>query len=168
MFGLGYSPMKMFVAAMLFVSFSAIADVADDVRCREIAFSLSVENQDPAAFKLFIDADARFVGSSISRGPHEVAEAWSVFFTDDGPRIKWRPQFVEVLEDGQLALSRGPYRMISHDPEGKATEYWGTFNSVWRRQDDDSWKVVFDAGNAAAEAPADDVQALLDGEDDCR
>jgi len=100
--------MKLFVTALLFISFSAIADVTEDVRCREIAFSLSVENQDPAAFESFIDADARFVGNSVSRGPAEVAEAWSAFFADNGPDIKWRPQFVEILEDGNLALSRGP------------------------------------------------------------
>jgi ketosteroid isomerase-like protein len=160
--------MKILVAALFFISFSAIADVTDDVRCREIAFSLSVENQDPAAFASFIDADARFVGSSISRGPVEVAAAWSAFFADDGPNIKWRPQFVEVLKDGKLALSRGPYRMITRDPEGKTAVHWGTFNSVWRRHADGIWKVVFDAGNTSAGAPSEEVQTLLDQDTDCQ
>jgi len=159
--------MKLFVTALLFISFSAIADVTEDVRCREIAFSLSVENQDPAAFESFIDADARFVGNSVSRGPAEVAEAWSAFFADNGPDIKWRPQFVEILEDGNLALSRGPYRMITRDAEGKATEFWGTFNSVWRRHADGIWKIVFDAGSTSADAPSEEVQALLDQVVDC-
>jgi len=154
--------------ALPFVATSAIADVADDVRCAEISFSQSVENHDITAFTSLIDADARFVGSSISRGPDEVTEAWSVFFADGGPEIKWRPQFVEVLKDGNLALSRGPYRMITRDAEGsKTTEHWGTFNSVWRKQADNSWKVVFDAGNVAAETPSEEIQALLDQENDC-
>lgn len=160
--------MKSLATVFLFVSFPAVADVADVVRCREIAFSLSVENQDPTAFESFIDADARFVGGSISRGPVEITAAWSVFFADDGPEMKWRPQYVEVLEDGKLALSRGPYRMTTHDPEGKPTEHWGTFNSVWRRQTDGTWKVVFDAGSASGEAPSEDVQALLDQDVDCQ
>ena len=158
---------KLFYVATLCITTSTFADDADDVRCREIAFSLSVENQDVAAFSSFIDADARFVGSSISRGPVEVAAAWSVFFADDGPEIKWRPQYIEVLEDGKLALSRGPYRMITRDPEGKATEHWGTFNSVWRTQTDGTWKIVFDAGSVAAEAPSEDIQALLEQDVDC-
>ena len=153
--------------ALPFVAASAIADVADDVRCAEISFSQSVENHDITAFTSLIDADARFVSSSISRGPVEVTEAWSVFFADDGPEIKWRPQFVEVLKEGDLALSRGPYRMITRDAEGKTTEHWGTFNSVWRKRADKSWKVVFDAGNVAAEAPSEEIQALLDQENDC-
>lgn len=159
---------KLIFVTLLCLAASAVADVADDVRCREIAFSLSVEKRDVAAFSLFIDVDARFVGGSISRGPVEVTTAWSVFFADDGPEIKWRPQYIEVLEDGKLALSRGPYRMITRDPEGKATEHWGTFNSVWRTQSDGTWKIVFDAGSESAEAPSEDVQALLDQDVDCQ
>ena len=49
----------------------------------------------------------------------------------------------------------------------QVSEHWGTFNSVWRMQNDGSWKVVFDAGNEAAEAPSEEIQALLDGEADC-
>ena len=147
-------------------SCTALADLVDEVRCREIAFSQAAETRDAEAFASFIDADARFVGNSVIRGPEAIAEAWAAFFADDGPAIKWRPQFVEVLEDGKLALSRGPYRMIVRDAEGKQVEGWGTFNSVWRLQEDGSWKVVFDAGNAAGEAPADEIQAVLAQDDD--
>ena len=76
-------------------------------------------------------------------------------------------QFVEVLEDGKLALTRGPFRVVSEDEDGIESERWGTFNSVWRLQPDGGWKVVFDAGSPASERPADDVRALLDAEDDC-
>jgi ketosteroid isomerase-like protein len=48
----------------------------------------------------------------------------------------------------------------------QVSEHWGTFNSVWRTQNDGSWKVVFDAGNEAAEAPPEEIQALLDSEAD--
>ena len=66
-----------------------------------------------------------------------------------------------------LALSRGPYRMITRDEAGNESEHWGTFNSVWRLNEDGEWRVVFDAGNVAAGPPADDVKALLDQPDDC-
>ncbi len=156
------------IVTWMLVSPAAVADDAQDVRCREIAFSLSVEKKDVTSFASFIDDDARFVGSSVSRGPVDVTEAWSVFFADDGPLIKWRPQIIEVLKDGNLALSRGPYRMTARDEEGNTTEHWGTFNSIWRKDAEGSWKVVFDAGNASADLPSEDVQVLLDQEDDCR
>ena len=152
---------------LLLLASSALAEPADEVRCRETSFSLSVENQDSELFRSFIDADARFVGGDISRGPDAVAAAWAVFFAADGPRIQWRPQIIEVLEDGTLALSRGPYRMTTTDANGVVSEHWGTFNSIWRRQPDGTWKVVFDAGSPAAAPPPDEVKALLDQGDAC-
>jgi len=146
---------------------NALADPVKQVRCREIAFSISVETLDVSLFASFIDADARFVGKSVLHGPNAIAEAWGVFFAEDGPSIKWRPQFVEVLEDGKLALTRGPYRMITRDDQDIETEHWGTFNSVWRLHDDGDWRVVFDAGSDPSETPTDEVKALLDEGDNC-
>lgn len=145
----------------------AFADVANDVRCQEIGFSKSAEQRDMNAFRAFIDADARFVSNSTLRGVDNIVEAWSVFFADDGPTIKWRPQIVEVLENGRLALSRGPYRVNSKDAEGNPVENWGTFNSVWRLNDDGQWRVVFDAGSPAADEPAPETREFLNQDDSC-
>lgn len=154
------------VVTCLFAT-SAIAELSDEVRCREIGFSQSTENRDMQAFRSFIDADTRFVSNSILRGVDSVADAWSVFFEEEGPTIKWRPEVVEVLENGTLALSRGPFRVVSQDADGNVVESWGTFNSVWRVNDDGQWRVVFDAGSPAESAPDDDTKALLDADDDC-
>jgi len=144
-----------------------MADLTADVRCREIGFSQSAEARDLDAFRSFIDADARFVASDVRRGIDAVAAAWAPFFTADGPTIKWRPSIVEVLEDGLLALSRGPYRVIARNADGETAEYWGTFNSVWRLHDDGVWRVVFDAGSPAASPPDEETRALLDDADGC-
>jgi len=146
---------------------SAAAGPAEEVRCREIGFSKSVEVQDHELFVSFIDPDARFVSNRVTHTPAAIAEAWSVFFTEDGPLIKWRPQFVEVLESGDLALTRGPYRLISRNDEGEMVEGWGTFNSVWRRSADGEWYVVFDAGSAPDENPNEETRKLLDSDASC-
>ena len=151
----------------LALTLPAFADLVEDVRCREIGFSKSVETQDVALFASFIDADARFVSNVVTHGPEAIAAAWSVFFTESGTTIKWRPQFVQVLETGTLALTRGPYRMVTNTDQGKMMEHWGTFNSVWRLQENGEWKVVFDAGSPASEAPPEEIQALLDHRDTC-
>ena len=155
------------IATCVFSAGTASADLVDDVRCREIGFSQSAENQDIDAFRSFIDADARFVGGSVSQGVDQVATAWSVFFTTDGPTIKWRPQIIQVLENGTLALSRGPYKSESVDADGNHVVNWGTFNSVWRLNDDGQWRVVFDAGSPAAGEPDAETKALLDAKSDC-
>ena len=109
---------RILIFLCLTVTCTAIADVVDDVRDHEIRFSQSVEKQDLEQFTSLIDEDARFVSDVVSRGPAAVADAWSAFFAKDGPRIKWRPRVVEVLEDGTLALSRGPYKMTVTDEDG--------------------------------------------------
>ena len=158
---------RFLVISLTLVASLASADLAHEVGCREIGFSKSIENRDLEAFKSFIDPDARFISQAPLRGIEAIATSWSAFIPEDGPRIKWRPQFVEVLEDETLALTRGPYRYTTKNEAGEPLVFWGTFNSVWRKQDDGSWRVVFDAGNPAAEPPAEEVRALLDAEDDC-
>jgi ketosteroid isomerase-like protein len=155
------------LALLILASYTAAADAVDEVRCRETGFSQAVENRDMDAFRSFIDADARFVSNSVLRGVDDIAAAWSVFFGEDSPSIKWRPQIIEVLEDGRLALSRGPYRVATKDADGNPVEQWGTFNSVWRLNDDGQWRVVLDAGSPAAEPPDEATRSLLDAEDSC-
>jgi hypothetical protein len=46
---------------------------------------------------------------------------------------------VEVLASGTLAHSSGPV----HDAKGRQI---GNFNSIWRREPDGTWLVVFDKG----------------------
>jgi len=141
--------------------------MSQEVRCAEIKFSLSAENRDRDQFIKSIDADARFVSASVYRGPDEIVRAWAPFFEAGGPRIKWRPQYVEVLASGDLALSRGPYRIETREEDGSLTVGWGTFNSIWRRNQQGHWRVVFDAGNIANELPADGVQSILEEPDLC-
>lgn len=144
------------------------ADPAQEVRCAEIRFSLAVEKFDPASFRASIDEEARFVGEQVLRGPDAIAAAWSAFFEPDGPRIAWRPRFVEVLSSGELALTRGPYWLETRAGDGTVTVQWGTFNSVWRRGTDGHWRVVFDAGGPPTEVPTDASKALFESPaDDC-
>ncbi len=154
-------PMLMAAGTALPPSESGEAARIEIVRCTEIAFSRSVETADIDRFAAFLDDDARFVGRSVLRGREEIVGGWAVFFGEDRPRLTWRPEFVEVLADGNLALTRGPYLLTSTDESGEATERWGIFNSVWRQDDDGAWKVVFDAGHEGAGDLSDEHRALL-------
>ena len=146
---------------------AADADLAGEVICAETGFSRAAEARNRTAFLSFVDADARFVGGRISRGREEISEAWSPFLSPGGPSIRWRPAVVEVTADGSMALSRGPYRTRFVDDDGNEVESWGHFNSIWRRNPDGRWQVVFDVGGDAGMTPTDDEIAILAGEPDC-
>jgi ketosteroid isomerase-like protein len=68
-----------------------------------------------------------------------VAAGWKSLFEGAKAPFSWEPERVEVLDSGTLAFSTGPVR----DPEGRQI---GTFNSIWRREADGHWKIVFDKG----------------------
>ncbi len=62
------------------------------------------------------------------------------FFSDPVAPFSWTPDLIVVLESGRLALSSGPV----FDPSGKEV---GRFNTIWRKDEDNEWRVVFDKGS---------------------
>ena len=164
--------MKTLAATMvlLAIPYAASGDESRiaEVRCAEIGFAKALKARDRERVRAVLDPETRFVGTGVARGPDEVLESWAPFFEAGGPELVWRPQIVEVVDDGRLALSRGPYRIRATAEDGSATEAWGTFNSVWRRNEDGRWRVVFDAGSQPIETPTDEARALIEQpKDDC-
>ena len=99
---------------------------------------------------------AVFIGATVLRGREAITQAWSVFFAEGGPDLVWQPEIVEVRSDG-LGVSRGPYTLTATAMDGTRNASSGIFTSIWRRQADGSWKVLFDAGCPPCEAtPAAD------------
>lgn len=106
----------------------------------ERAFARSMAERDHAAFTARLSEHAVFfAGARVLRGKAEVAAGWKPFYEAPAPPFSWEPDQVEVLADGQLALSTGPVR----DPGGQVV---ARFNSIWRQEAPGVWRVVFDKG----------------------
>lgn len=144
-----------------------IDPVRQAVLCAEVGFSRSVERRDLEAFISYLDPEVRFVTGGISRGPEEVGQGWAGFFQADGPKMRWRPAIVEVVANGSLAISRGPYRLTRLSESGETAHTWGMFNSTWRLNVDGEWQVLFDAGGDHGMTPTAKQIEILNGEPDC-
>jgi len=108
----------------------------------ERAFARTMADRDHAAFTSFLSEETVFFnGDTPLRGKRTVAEAWKRFYEKPTAPFSWRPQVVQVLDSGTLALSTGPV----FDPDGKCI---GSFLSIWRRDAPGIWRIVFDKGGA--------------------
>jgi ketosteroid isomerase-like protein len=112
----------------------------NEVFAAERAFARSMADRDFAAFGRYVAEDCVFFsGSTPLRGRGAVLAAWKAFFDGPSAPFSWEPDQVEVLESGELALSTG----LVKSPDGVVT---ARFNSIWQRQPDGRWLVVFDKG----------------------
>jgi ketosteroid isomerase-like protein len=103
---------------------------------------------------------------------------WASFFTEDGAVIQegageirgteaiqaamdaaasaitsfsWTPERAEVSIGGDLGYTVGSWRTTAVDPDGVEMLRTGLYVSIWRRQEDGSWKVEMDLGNPDSE-----------------
>lgn len=117
------------------------AALVEQVFAAERAFAATMAARDFAAFARYIAEDTVFFdGPKPLVGRAAVLASWRGFFEAGPAPFAWAPDSVTVLKSGDLALSTGPVT----DPTGKVV---ARFNSIWRRQRDGRWQVVFDKGN---------------------
>lgn len=120
-----------------------------DVWRRELGFAQSVDNHDAAAFAAHIHPDAVFgaASASVVRGRAAVADSWKDIIEGTKIKLVWRPHYVSVGGDPNIAISRGPYYFESKASDGSAHRSIGTFTSVWTRKNAAApWLVLFDGG----------------------
>jgi len=134
-------------AAVLAADGPCNAELAAELRATEEAFARTMADRDHEAFVSFVADEAVFFGRHGElRGRDAVAAAWKPLFEGPEAPFLWQPEAATVLDSGGLGLTSGPILA----PDGRRV---GTFNSVWRREPDGSWKVIFDRGCPDCECP---------------
>jgi ketosteroid isomerase-like protein len=129
------------VAVSPFAAQGQVDRSAAEVEAREIAFAKTMADRDLDAFLSFVSPEAVFFnGNQPLRGRDAIGRGWARFFEGPAAPFSWHPDVVEVLESGHLAISSGPVR----GPSGEET---GRFNSIWRKDADGQWRVIFDKGS---------------------
>ncbi|MBN8817261.1 MAG: hypothetical protein J0I80_00920 [Sphingomonas sp.] len=115
----------------------------------ELGFArLAQEKGQWTAFRETADKDAvMFVPDAVN------AQSWLKKRADPPKALAWQPYRVVVSCDGGYALSTGPWT----GPNGQS----GTFNTIWRRQSDGSFKWILDFGSDAKTPRQEDP--IIDG-----
>ena len=121
---------------------------AGDARCavwaRELGFADALVRHDASAFAGFLHADAVFgVGHEPTRGREAILADWMPLIEGKALELRWYPERVSVGGDGRTAYSSGP--ALYRNPKD-GSHRLGRFGSVWQRDADGQWRVIFDDG----------------------
>jgi uncharacterized protein (TIGR02246 family) len=112
-------------------------------------FARAVADGDTARFLSFIAEITTFNGGSKNElhGRDAVGKSWAKFLAPDGPRLTWRPTAAHVLGPGDVGYSTGRSTLRVKKPDGTIAESRGEYVTVWQKQADGKWQVVFDTGS---------------------
>jgi ketosteroid isomerase-like protein len=80
-------------------------------------------------------------GGRVLVGPEEISNNMLAAF-GSGFTLAWEPERAQISRGGKLGYTWGRYHSVF---KGKARE--GTYMTVWEKQPDGSWKVLFDTGD---------------------
>ena len=97
------------------------------------------------AFYFFADSNATIKrqNDTLIHGKEAIKNFYSTPFYQKAT-VKWSPDFVYASENGDLGYTYGKYVWSATDSTGKPISFNGVFHTVWKRQDDGSWKYVWD------------------------
>ena len=94
------------------------------------------------AFVAFADENAVLMrNDDLIIGKEAIDERYSNF---NSKNLTWKPDFIDVSNSGDLAYTYGKYNYTYKDSIGNNQIDTGIFHTVWKRQNDGSWKFVWD------------------------
>jgi ketosteroid isomerase-like protein len=120
-------------------------DARNHILAVEKAFNQMAAEQGVKEAFLEFAADSAVLnrGGSIIKGKSEI-ESYFDSQTMRDVRLEWMPEFVDVAESGDLGYTYGPFTFFGISAEGDTIQSSGIFHTVWEKQDDGSWKYVYD------------------------
>lgn len=97
------------------------------------------------AFWFYSDSNAviKRNNDTLIQGKENIRNFYSSAFYKSAS-VSWSPDFIDASADGSLGYTYGKYIWRSSDSTGKPLEFKGVFHTVWKKQNDGSWKYVWD------------------------
>jgi len=119
------------------------AELKQEVTAAEAAFAKMAAEQGIAEAFAAEDAVIKRQNDTLIKGREAIRNYYSAPFYKSA-KVEWKPDFVDVSANGDLAYTYGKYLWSSQDSTGKVSEQRGVFHTVWKRQKDGGWKYVWD------------------------
>ncbi len=64
--------------------------------------------------------------------------------TYNNAKANWKPDFIDISDDGTLAYTYGKYEWIYINDKNEKKTFKGIFHTVWKKNNDGNWYYVWD------------------------
>jgi ketosteroid isomerase-like protein len=120
----------------------------DAIRAADVAWLKVYAAKDLDKSVAFLDEQGSMLAPNapLATGKKAVAKLIASDFAHDD--ITWHPDKAGVARSGELGYTSGTTEMSYKDASGKTIFDKGKYLSVWKKQADGSWKVLFDMFNS--------------------
>lgn len=133
------------------------AAVAAQIKASEASWVKEYANRDVNRAVAHYAGDAVLMPAGMDRmsGPKAIRGGLEALTKDPNFQLTFAAERVEVAASGDLAYTRGTYRMQLTDPKTKKPHVeTGNYITTYKKQADGSWKVVDDMAAPGAPPPA--------------
>lgn len=91
-------------------------------------------------------------GGRAAVGKEAVRKELTPQWSDPRFKLTWKPDDGHVFESGDFGFSWGHWQLEAPAKDGSLQRRTGQYLTVWRKQKDGSWKVIWDGGAASPQA----------------
>lgn len=96
------------------------------------------------AFEMFAAEDAVIQRRGIILSGKKAIKEFYQNQSFENVSLEWSPDFTDVASSGDLGYTYGKYTLTAIDTTGKEIISEGYFHTVWKKQEDGTWKFVWD------------------------
>ena len=125
---------------------SKSADLIEEIRKTEKQFQDDLNKMGADyAFEKYAAPNAviKRQNDSLIYGPKGIRQFYSAEIYKTAKAF-WSPDHIDVSQDGTMAYTYGKYQWKMTGKSGEVQEFRGIFHTVWKKQQDGSWKYVWD------------------------
>jgi ketosteroid isomerase-like protein len=121
----------------------------DELRAADAAWLKTYEAKDVDKAVAFCDEQGSLLWPNAPRatGKTAIATATASAFAIPDFKLEWYPKQIAVAHSGELGYTTGTYTWTFKDASGKPASDKGKYLTVWKKQQDGSWKVLLDMFN---------------------
>ena len=123
------------------------AQIEKQLRDNEAKWNAAYDARDSEALAGAYASDAALAnpGSALVTGTVGIRKEIANFASDPNLKVDFAADRIQVAASGDLAYTRGHYKLTSTDPATKKpADSAGSYLTVWQKQSDGSWKAVED------------------------